>query len=117
MPEESHKLTALVMMTATSTLAPHFDRTTEKHHPASGAFGVVRVEFVKDTSNRGEWEKSGVVIAHQVVDGGVNMTVGKHDLDNVDGGKSLARLPTPGEWDVSQHFRRHRRRNLTRFIE
>ncbi len=45
------------------------------------------------------------------------MTVSEHGLDNVDEGKSFACPPMPGNRDVSQHFRRYRRGDPTRFFE
>jgi hypothetical protein len=56
-------------------------------------------------------------MAHQIVESGVDMTMGEHGLDNVGGGKSLARPPMLGERDVRQHFRRYRRRDAAGFIK
>ncbi len=64
MPEERYEMTDLVMMTTRRALTPHFDSTAEKHHPASGVFGAVRIELLKHTSDRQEWERGGIVMAH-----------------------------------------------------
>src|ERR1700761_8334055 len=119
MPENPYEMTSLVVVKRLTrrTRAPRIDRTAEKHHPASGTIRDVRIESVKHTADRAERKRGGVVIVHQVVESGINMTVGEHGLDNVDGEKSFARPGMPGERDVRQHFRRYRRRDPAGFIK
>jgi hypothetical protein len=84
MREKLHEITALVMMTTRRTPSPHLDRSAKKHHPASGTLRIVRIEWLKNTTDREEWKRGVVIVAYQIIEGGVSMTVCQHDLDNVD---------------------------------
>ncbi len=116
MSEEPHKLIALVRMTARRTLAPHLERTAKEYQPAIGTFRAVSIQPMKHTSNREEWEIGGVSILQQVIESGVNVTVGDHRLDNVTRRKSL--VPSSmGLGNLAQELRGYRRRNQPRFFE
>jgi hypothetical protein len=48
----------------------------EEHHPPCGIFRTVGIESLKNTSDREEWKRGSVTVLEQVVERGVNMTMG-----------------------------------------
>jgi hypothetical protein len=116
MPEKLNKVTALVMITTRRTPTPYLDSTAKKLHPSSGTFGIVRIEWVKNTTDREEWKRGVVLVVQHEVESGVNVTMGQHDLDNVDRCKSF--VPAmPGDRDFCHQFRGYRRRDPACFFK
>jgi hypothetical protein len=48
----------------------------EEHHPPCGTLRTVGIEALKNASDREEWKRGSVTVVEQVVERGVNMTVG-----------------------------------------
>jgi hypothetical protein len=55
-----------------------------------GTFRATPIQPMKHTSDREEWKRGGIVVLLQIIESGVNVTVGDHGLDNVNGSKSMA---------------------------
>jgi hypothetical protein len=48
----------------------------KEHHPPCGIFRTVGIKSLKNTSDREEWKRGSVTVLEQVVERGINMTMG-----------------------------------------
>jgi len=93
----------------------------KEHQPARGTFRVFWIELVKHGSHGEEWKGIWVVFLEEVIECRIQVAMGEHGLDNLDGLKSGRReVSWPAvlwDWDFSKQFRGDGCRSPARFLE
>lgn len=82
-----------------------------------GRFRAARVEMVNHSADRKKWKNIRVITLDEVMEGGFDVTMGKHDLHNMSGDELAGTTKAMAFGNLGEQFRSNRCRDRPCFLE